>query len=150
MKNYLVGLFGALFISATTVYAAPGKVSYEGIQAAPINVIGNGKTIIGQSYALPVSNQDIKPFNVTIGPGKSTDIHKHPVAALVYVLSGEMEINYGSKGKRIVKAGESYVEAINWCHQANSLGGKAANALVFYFNTEGKDLSDSTKCTKLE
>ena len=63
-------------------------MAYEGIQAQPINVVGNGKTIIGQPYTLPTANQDLKPFNVTIGVGKSTDIHKHPVAALVYVVFG--------------------------------------------------------------
>lgn len=147
-KHFFVS--SILLASFTSAIAAPGKLPYEGIQAAPINVIGNGKTIIGQPYALPTTNQDLKPFNVTIGVGKSTDIHKHPVAALVYVVSGEMEINYGSKGKRIVKTGDSYVEAINWCHQASSSGGKPVNVLVFYFNTEGKDLADSSKCSKLE
>jgi quercetin dioxygenase-like cupin family protein len=148
--NKLFLILSIFFASFTSAIAAPGKVAYEGIQATPINVVGNGKTIIGQPYALPATNQDLKPFNVTIGAGKSTDIHKHPVPALVYVVSGELEINYGSKGKRVVKTGESYVEAINWCHQGSSYGSKPVNVLVFYFNTAGKDLADSSKCSKLE
>jgi quercetin dioxygenase-like cupin family protein len=147
-KHFVIS--SLLLASSTFAIAAPGKVAYEGIQATPINVVENGKTIIGQPYALPASDQDLKPFNVIIGAGKSTDIHKHPVPALVYVVSGELEINYGSKGKRVIKTGESYAEAINWCHQAGSYGGKAVNILVFYFNTEGKNLADSSKCSKLE
>jgi quercetin dioxygenase-like cupin family protein len=148
IKHFVISSF--LLTSFTFANAAPGKVPYEGIQATPINVVGNGKTIIGQAYVLPASNQDLKPFNVTISAGKSTDIHKHPVPALVYVVSGELEINYGSKGKQVIKAGDSYVEAVNWCHQAGAYGGKPVHILVYYFNTEGKDLADSSKCAKLE
>lgn len=149
MKKNLIFALAAISVS-TAIHAAPGKVAYEGVQAQPIPMIENGKTIIGQPYALPSAKQDIKPFNVTIGAGKSTDIHKHPIAGLVYVLSGEMEINYGSKGKRTVKAGESYIEAVDWCHQASSTGGKPVNLLVFYFNTASKDPLDSSKCAKFD
>jgi quercetin dioxygenase-like cupin family protein len=149
MKKQISIALTSVLISST-VFAAPAHTAYEGVEAKPINLIGNGKTIIGQPYTLPAANQDLKPFNVTIGVGKSTDIHKHSVAVLVYVISGEMEINYGSKGKRVVKTGDAFVEAINWCHQARSSGGKPVNALVFYFHTEGKDLANYSKCSKLE
>ena len=56
-----------------------------------------------------------------IKPGQKTNWHQHLVPLYAYIKSGTLTVDYGSKGKRTFKKGESYIEAIDWCHQGLNL-----------------------------
>jgi quercetin dioxygenase-like cupin family protein len=70
--------------------------------------------------------------NIEISIGKKTSLHKHAVPLFVYVVSGEMIVDYGNKGKRTFKAGAAYVEAIEWRHIAQAVGNQPAKIIGVY------------------
>ena len=144
-----LGCAGLVFTSAGLL-AAPSHTKYEGIQATEIPFIAAGKTILDQTYAYPTGAPRIQSYMVTIAPNKPTDVHAHAIPVLVYLVSGQMEVDYGSKGKRTIKAGESYVEAINWCHQGRAAGGKGVTVMVTYLGQENADTIKPTTCAKLD
>ncbi len=150
--NKLIKSFGytAVLFASAGILAAPGHQKYEGIQATEVPMLAAGKTILDQTYAYPTGAPQIQSYNVTIGPKKGTDLHAHSIPVLVYVVSGQMEVDYGSKGKRTFKTGESYIEAINWCHQGLAAGGKPVKVLVSYLGQTNTDTIKPTICTKLD
>ncbi len=137
-------------LASASLLAAPGHGNYEGVEATQVPLLGGNKTILDQTYAYPTGTPLINSYSVTISAGKATDIHTHGVPVLAYVVSGQMEVDYGSKGKRTIKAGESYVEAINWCHQARAAGGKPVKILVSYLGQASDSDKKSTVCAQFE
>ncbi len=150
-------IFSRVLVGAVVVLASAGVMSapthhdkYEGVQATEVPMLGGGKTIIGQSFNYPTGMPKLQTYNVQINAGKPTNIHAHSIPVLVLVLSGQLEVDYGSKGKRTIKKGESYVEAINWCHQGFAGAGKPVIVQVSYLGQEGADTIKPTECSKLD
>lgn len=127
-----------------------GTMKYENITAFPIPLQGGNKTIIGQDFKYPVGIPLVKAFNITFKPGNQTDIHKHAVPLYIYVISGEMEVDYGSKGKKIFKSGDAYIEAINWCHKASTYNNKTPVVMGVYMGQESPNQIKPETCSKLE
>mgnify|MGYP001626937217 CR=1 FL=1 len=135
MKLLTISLFGISTVLSGVAYAH----NYEGgITASPIKIENKSTTVLNQPYNYPKGTPAINPLNVTLGPNESTDWHKHPVPMWVYVTKGSFAVDYGSKGKRVVKAGDSYIEAINWCHKGIN-GVKKSKAIVVYLGESGVD-----------
>ena len=149
--------FSRVLIGAIAIVASAGVMSapthhdkYEGVQATEVPMLDGGKTIIGQSFNYPTGAPKLQTYNVRINPGKPTNMHKHSIPVLVQVVSGQLEVDYGSKGKRTIKKGEAYVEAINWCHQGLAAAGQPVTVQVTYLGQEGADTIKPTECTKLD
>ena len=94
---------------------------YEGITATPIPLEQRSATILGQKYQLPKGSPAIYAYDIVIKPGQKTNWHQHLVPLYAYIKSGTLTVDYGSKGKRTFEKGESYIEAIDWCHQGLNL-----------------------------
>lgn len=145
-------IFASLVLVSGPIYAqqksAQASVAYENITAKPIPLEQGPKTILGQDFKYPSGTPLIKAFDITIPAGKQTSLHSHAIPLYAYVIFGELEVDYGSKGKRIFKAGSSYIEAINWCHSGKSLGGKPARLIGVYLGQENPDQIAPTDCKK--
>ncbi len=124
------------------------SLAYEQITAKPILLEGGPKTILGQNFKYPSGIPLIKAFDIVIPAGKQTSLHSHAIPLYAYIISGELEVDYGSKGKRIFKAGSSYVEAIDWCHIGKSLGNKPVRLIGVYLGQENPDQIAPTDCKK--
>lgn len=155
MYNYRVRIqliLASLVLVSGPIYAqqksAQTSVAYENITAKLIMIEQGPKTILGQDFKYPSGTPLIKAFDITIPPGKQTSLHSHAIPLYAYVISGELEVDYGSKGKRIFKAGSSYIEAINWCHAGKSLGGKPVRLIGVYLGQENPDQIVPTDCKK--
>ncbi len=74
---------------------------------------------------------------VTIEPGADTHLHRHPVPLVAYVLEGELTVDYGVKGKKIYRKGDTFVEAMNIPHRGMNPGGSAVRLLAIYLGAEG-------------
>jgi quercetin dioxygenase-like cupin family protein len=125
-----------------------GEVPYENIEATVIPLVDGPKTILGQSFKYPSGTPLINAFNIDIPVGKKTSLHKHAVPLFVYVVSGEMIVDYGSKGKRTFKAGAAYIEAIEWCHIAQAAGNQPAKIIGVYLGQEKPDQIKPETCSK--
>jgi len=136
--------------SANAINHVDGKTAYEDITATVIPMIGANKTIIGQEFKFPSGSPLINSFYIEIAPGKKTDIHQHLVPLYVYVVSGELEVDYGSKGKKVIPAGSSYMEAMNWCHYGKSAGKGPVTLIAAYLGQEKPDQIKPETCAKLQ
>jgi quercetin dioxygenase-like cupin family protein len=147
-------IFASLVLASGSIYAqqksAPASVAYEQVSAKPIPLEQGPKTILGQDFKYPAGTPLIKAFDITIPPGKQTSLHSHAIPLYAYIVSGELEVDYGSKGKRVFKAGTSYIEAINWCHAGKSLGGKPVRIIGVYLGQENPDQIAPTDCKKAD
>jgi hypothetical protein len=141
---------GLLFvgINAFALTYIDGKVPYEDIDATPIVITGAPKTTLGQDFKYPAGQPLIKAFNIDIPVGKQTSLHKHLIPLFVYVVSGDLEVDYGSKGKKTYKAGTSYVEAIDWCHFGKVAGKAPVKIIGVYLGEQTPDQIKPDTCAK--
>ncbi len=147
----VVGFVSSMGLTATQSLAlthVDGAVAYEDIEATEILIAQSPKTILGQDFKYPTGQPLIKAFLIDIPVGKQTSLHKHAVPLFVYVLSGELEVDYGSKGKKTFKSGTSYVEAIEWCHLGKASGKLPVKIIGVYLGQEKPDQIKPEACTK--
>lgn len=141
----------ALLSTVMNTYAlthVDGPVAYEDIEATPIVIAGAPKTTLGQDFKYPAGKPLIKAFNIEIPVGKQTSLHKHLIPLFVYVVSGDLEVDYGSKGKKIYKAGTSFVEAIDWCHFGKVAGKAPVKIIGVYLGEQVPDQIKPDNCDK--
>ena len=146
-----VGFIFAMGMTTTQSLAlthVDGAIAYEDIEATEILIAQSPKTILGQDFKYPTGQPLIKAFLIDIPVGKQTSLHKHAVPLFVYVLSGELEVDYGSKGKKTFKSGASYVEAIDWCHIGKASGKLPVKIIGVYLGQEKPDQIKPESCTK--
>jgi quercetin dioxygenase-like cupin family protein len=101
-------------------------------------LFSGGQTIVGQDIAYPAGNPKVTAAMVIIGPGKETGWHTHEVPLFVYVMKGEISVDYGSKGVKVYKPGDSFLEAMNWPHNATNKGTEPVQILAVYMGAAGK------------
>jgi quercetin dioxygenase-like cupin family protein len=122
--------------------------AYENITAIPIPIEQVSKTIIGQDFKFPSGVPNIRAFLIELPVGKPTSLHTHEIPLLAYVVSGTLEVDYGSKGKKVISAGTGFVEAINWCHIGRAVGKEPAKVLGFYLGENAPLKPAAVECKK--
>ena len=143
--NVLAGIIGLCAIPASVI-AAPMHADQQVSSVAITSDSKPGKTILGQDFKYPTGAPLIKGRIVEIKPGQDIEWHKHAIPVYAYVISGNLVVDYGSKGKRTFGAGESYIEAINWCHQAVSGGKEPVKLHVVYLGQQQPDQIKPETC----
>ncbi|MBF0127061.1 MAG: cupin domain-containing protein [Magnetococcales bacterium] len=73
---------------------------------------------------------------VTITPGEETLWHRHGVPMYVYILSGEVTVDYRDRGTRTFGAGSAFVEAMRQWHRGTNRGREPARILVVHMGSE--------------
>lgn len=144
---FTVGLL-VIGINAFALTHIDGQVPYEDIDATPILITGAPKTTLGQDFKYPDGQPLIKAFNIDIPVGKQTSLHKHLIPLFVYVVSGDLEVDYGSKGKKTYKAGTSFIEAIDWCHFGKVAGKAPVKIIGVYLGEQTPDQIKPDTCAK--
>lgn len=146
--NRLVVLLTAgLFLYGNAWASEESAKVFKTIRIKPIPM-ENAKTIIGQDFLYPGGTPQIQVFEIEIPPGQQTTLHRHAIPLFAYIASGDLELDYGSKGKKIVRSGTSFVEAINWCHFGKPLGNQSVRIIAVYLGQKNPDLAISEDCTK--
>ena len=100
-------------------------------------LIATSETVIGQPFAYPSGKAKVTAVIVTIPPGGETGWHEHAVPLFGYMLDGVLTVDYGDKGARIYKAGDSLMEAMNWPHDGMNKGDVPVRILAVYIGAEG-------------
>ena len=137
----------ALLIQTSASAGEGPSKSTSTIRVKPIPM-ESAKTIIGQDFRYPSGVPQIQAFEIEIPPGQQTTLHRHAIPLFAYIASGDLELDYGSKGKKIVRSGTSFVEAINWCHFGKPLGNQSVRIIAVYLGQKNPDLAISEDCTK--
>jgi quercetin dioxygenase-like cupin family protein len=99
---------------------------------------GPSRTIVGEAVRYPGGlPAEVLAAVVTLPPGKKTGWHRHGVPIFGYILAGELQVDYGDKGKRTYKAGDGFMEAMNQSHEGINAGDAPVRILVVYMGAEG-------------
>jgi quercetin dioxygenase-like cupin family protein len=122
-----------LVLPATAEEVAPA--TYQNLLTP---LFKGNETIIGQKIAYPAGDPRVTAAIVTIAPGKDTGWHTHQVPLFVNILEGEISVDYGSKGVKVYKAGESFLEAMDWPHNATNKTDAIVRIMAVYIGADGK------------
>jgi quercetin dioxygenase-like cupin family protein len=130
----IASLLAAAFFLAPLTASAEESPQYQNLLTP---LLSSGTTIIDQPIAYPAGTPKVTTAIVTIPPGGETGWHLHEVPLVVYVLEGEVTVDYGEKGVKVIKAGESILEAMNWAHNGMNKGDGPLRILAVYLGADG-------------
>lgn len=119
----------ALLAFASTI-AAQDSIFVE-------TLLETDKTILRQAFAYPAGRARIEAARLTVPPGGTVPLHLHPVPLFVYILQGEITVDYLRRGKRTYRAGDAFVEAYEWPHHARNNGEEDVVILTVYASAVG-------------
>lgn len=140
-----------LMLASPLAMAAPHtEEEYQGVKAIEVSDFDPGETILGQRYDYPRGRPLISSHLVEIAPGQSMDWHYHSIPVIVFVMAGDIRIDYGPEGTRTFKTGDSYVEAVNTCHSATALGTQPAKVYAVFLSSQRGDQTRPSVCDKPE
>jgi len=131
----LVATIFMLAVSTGPAAADPAHAQdYKRMQ----KLLSSDKTVLGQSIKYPgPPPAQITSVIVTLTPGESTGWHEHEVPSYGYILEGEATVDYGSKGTRTYKAGEAFLEVMNWPHNAKCTSDVPVRILAVFMGASG-------------
>lgn len=99
-------------------------------------LIQGSTDVLGAPLAYPTGTPNVTAATVTIPPGGETGWHEHEVPLFAYVLEGELTVDYGTKGKKVYKAGESVLEAVGWAHNGTNTGTVPMKLVAVYMGAD--------------
>lgn len=91
--------------------------------------------------AYPEGQPEITVVKVTVAPGKTLPMHTHPSINAAYMVSGEATVVTKDGKKKVVKAGEAFIELVDTWHYGINHGTEPAEIVVFYAGTPGTALA---------
>ena len=108
-------------------------------QAYPnVDLLSTSTTVVGEPLRYPTSGPaKVNVSIVTILPGADTVLHRHPAPLVAYILEGDMEVDYGDKGKRAFRKGDALVEAMDVAHRGMNTGTTPVKILAIYLGVAG-------------
>lgn len=82
--------------------------------------------------AYPTDAPEITMVRLTIPAGGKLPMHKHPVIAAGYLVSGQLTVE-DEQGKKLdVKAGDALLSLVDKWHAVHNPGDKTAEIVLFY------------------
>lgn len=129
--------FLALALVGTPALAQGSAAPPSQYQNLLTPLFSGNQTIIGQEIAYPAGTPEITAAVVTIPPGGDTGWHIHDVPLFVHILEGEVDVDYGPEGVRHFVAGDTFMEAFQWPHNATNHGDAPVKILAVYMGADG-------------
>lgn len=121
---------------AAAAFAAPTAADDHGYPAATL--LSTGSTIVGEPIQYPTgAPAHVTASIINIPPGQRTISHRHGVPLFAYMLQGELTVDYGAKGKRVYRAGEAFMEAMDVEHYGANTGTEPVRILAVYIGADG-------------
>ena len=101
-------------------------------------LLQGGTDVLGAPLSYPDGPVNITSAMVTIPPGGTTGWHSHEVPLFAHILEGELTVDYGEKGTKTYRAGDSVLEAMNWPHNGTNTGSVPMRLIAIYMGGGGK------------
>jgi quercetin dioxygenase-like cupin family protein len=125
----------AALLAAFALFA-PAAARDQGYPAVPL--LSTGQNVVGETLRYPTSGPaHVTAAIVTLAPGEQTIVHRHGVPLFAYILDGELTVDYGEHGRRIYRAGDAFMEAMDVAHFGVNTGTQPARLLAVYMGAEG-------------
>jgi quercetin dioxygenase-like cupin family protein len=100
-------------------------------------LLSSSKTVMDEQIIYPAGAAKITTGILTLDPGDETGWHTHGAPLTGIVLDGELTVDYGGKGNRIYKQGESIAETMSIPHNGKSTGTGPMRLFVVFIGAEG-------------
>ncbi len=133
------GLTAALAVLALVSTAAPASAqnATRAQTAAPPSypaepLLSTGTTVLGEPLRYPKGAAHVTSEIITLAPGERTIRHQHGVPMFFHMLDGELTVDYGPRGKRIYRKGQSGIEEMNVTHFGENTGQEPVRLIVVY------------------
>lgn len=126
---------------AVSILVLLGTVSSSHAKGAfkAVPILKESTTIAGQPIKyLQTDTPEVTSVLVEIQPGGESGVHKHPVPPQIYVLEGNVTIEFDNGDRKSFSAGEAFIEAVDMWHNAKNLGETPVKMLVVFFGEQGK------------
>jgi DNA-binding beta-propeller fold protein YncE/quercetin dioxygenase-like cupin family protein len=94
-----------------------------------------GSTAVGEPIRYGGGHASVRTAVVTLRPGESTARHRHDTPLFVYILEGEVAVDYEGYGRRTYRAGDSFMEAMESAHAATNVGTTPVRILAAFLET---------------
>ena len=147
-----MNLFKSVFLPALAIAfaVAPAAAAEESAQYKNLltPLLQTGVDTIDQPIVYPPGTPKVTAAIVTIPPGGETGWHIHEVPLFVYVLDGEVTVDYGDKGTKVYKAGVSFMEAMNWSHNGMNKASEPVRIMAVYTGSDDKTNTASAPAPK--
>lgn len=102
-----------------------------------IKLYSGSTTVMGEEIAYPTTGKaHVNAMIVTLAPGEKTMVHQHGVPVFIHILEGEVTVDYGAKGTKTFKQGESFLEAMEVAHAGMNSGTVPVKILAVYMGSE--------------
>jgi quercetin dioxygenase-like cupin family protein len=132
MRHYT---FAAVLLSAVTL-VTPLAAEDQGYPAN--SLLSTGTSILGEPLQYPVgSPAHVTASIVILAPGARTVTHRHGVPLFAYILQGELTVDYGARGTRVYRQGQTFMEAMAVEHHGMNNGTEPVRILAVYIGAEG-------------
>lgn len=118
-------------IAALLVPSAVGASDVKKLIESNRDIIGNPITYPGGQQAT------ISGFDVTMKPGECNGWHSHPVPTFGYMMSGTLTVSYANGETKLIKGGQSIIEAQHMKHEGCNTGNEDVRIIVFYAGADG-------------
>lgn len=126
----------ALLLGAALV-ALPAAARAEGPYQKVQPVLTASRTVLDEPLLLPDGSPlKVTSMVVTIDPGEETAWHRHGVPTYIYILSGEVTVDYGDQGTRAFGPGGSFMEAMGQWHRGTNRGREPVRILAVYLGSD--------------
>jgi quercetin dioxygenase-like cupin family protein len=129
-------LLGPILLLATPALAL--DATPQPYQNLLTPLLQSGTDVLGDPLVYPEGAPNVTAAIVTIPPGGETGLHRHEVPLFAYILEGELTVDYGDKGKKTYRAGDSVLEAQNWPHNGTNTGTVPMRLLAVYIGGADK------------
>ena len=93
---------------------------------------------------------EVSVIKVTIPPGGTVAMHKHPYMNAAILLSGELHVRSEAGDEQVVKAGEALVELVDTWHSGTNPGDVPVVIVVVYAGIAGQPVMVSKDATSAE
>ncbi len=142
MKYLLAIVFAC---GCTTATAQAGEQASQQYQNLLTPLLEGGADILGAPLDYPDGPARVTAAIVTLPPGGQTGWHEHEVPLFGHILEGELTVDYGSKGTKTYRAGDSFLEAVDWPHNGSNTGDVPARLIAVYMGGDGEANSVATE-----
>jgi quercetin dioxygenase-like cupin family protein len=127
---------GAAALALLAVGGSNAGALDPAIRVTPL--LATGKTVMDEPIVYPTNAPaKLTTAIVEMAPGSETGWHTHGVPLTGLILKGELTVDYGARGTRTYREGQSVAEAINVPHNGKNTGTGVMRLFVVYIGAEG-------------
>lgn len=116
---------------------AAGCAANPSESPAPVKLIDTKVDTVGAPIRYPEGTAHVSSYVLTLVPGKATGWHRHDVPLYAHVLSGALTVDYGPKGSKTYRTGDTLMEAMDIWHNGHAIGDEPARLLIVFMGSDG-------------